>query len=83
MAGRDILQMHQTTPADQGVLWNDPERGGDAGVDGHRNLLPVGDRPQAFCPRTRYASDRANFEVALIRKNACFLAVFEDPAENR
>ena len=77
MAGGIILQMDQTTLADQNLFRHVRERRQDAGLDSGLRLRARGDREEGTQGRSEHDGNFANIEPPNFRENRAFYGTFE------
>src|SRR5262249_53289223 len=75
LADRAILQMDQTTSANQKVLRDVGQQCEDPGLDGNLGLRPCGDHQKAYWNKTRPLHNSTGLESDAFRKNAHFKPV--------
>ena len=80
LAGGVVLQVDQTTPADQGVLRHLRERGQDPDLNRHQHLRVSRHRQEANEHRPRSRRNPANFHHLPLRESRDFTTTYEDPS---
>jgi hypothetical protein len=78
MANRTFLQMDQTTPEDQGLLWNLGECGQDTNLDCHLSICAGGNRQKGAEPGPESLHNFTDFERQSFRENAHITSTFKE-----
>ena len=83
LAGRAVLQVDQTAPADQGVLRHKRERAKDSNMDRHFRIRSRGHCQEAIKTGSEPLHNSTNFECDHVRENAHFAGAFITKLRNR
>src|SRR5439155_2162230 len=78
LASGTVLQMDQTKPANQDVLWQLGQRGEDPSLDRRERLRPRRHPPQGIEARPQPIRNTANSEHHSFRENPYFSGTFND-----
>jgi len=72
LAGRIVLQMDQTTFADQGFLWNFRKCSKDPNMDSYLSLCPCSRNQKTFKSESKPLHNFTDFKCHSFRKNPYF-----------